>query len=88
MFLSRGSKKRHLEAQIFGGAHFPKRFGKNIGMDNVRLAKKALRYYGIRVVSEDVGGEKGRKVVFNTGTNEVAILKVNQLPTYEWYPYR
>jgi len=88
MFLSRGSKKRHLEAQIFGGAHLPRRFGKNIGMDNVRLARRALRYYGIHVASEDVGGEKGRKVVFNTATNEVAILKVNQLPTYEWYPYR
>ncbi|MBF0450762.1 MAG: chemotaxis protein CheD [Candidatus Magnetomorum sp.] len=88
MFLSQGSKRRHLEAQIFGGAHLPKKFAKNVGMDNVRLARKALRYYGIHVASEDVGGEKGRKVVFNTATNEVAILKVNQIPGYQWYPYK
>jgi len=88
MFLSRGSKRRNLEAQIFGGANLPKRFGRNVGMENVKLARKALRYYGIHVASEDVGGEKGRKVVFNTATNEVAILKVNQIPGYQWYPYK
>jgi chemotaxis protein CheD len=42
---------------------------------------------GIRVVSEDTGGEKGRKIVFNTGTNEVAVLKVDRLRKGDWYPY-
>ncbi|MBW1940051.1 MAG: chemotaxis protein CheD [Deltaproteobacteria bacterium] len=88
MFLALGSKKKHLEAQIFGGAHRPITFSKNMGWENVKLARKALKREGIYIASEDVGGTKGRKVVFNTKTNEVAILKVNDLPDNEWYPYK
>jgi len=88
MFKARGSKRRDLEAQIFGGAHRPKYFTRNIGLENVKLARRALNHFGIRIVSEDIGGEKGRVVVFNTGSNEVAILKVNDIPGYRWYPYK
>jgi len=33
----------------------------------------------ISVISEDVGGEKGRKIVFNSENNEVAVIKVERL---------
>jgi len=88
MFIARGSKSRHLEAQIFGGAHKRGSFSKNVGRENVMIARRILNRYGIRIVSEDIGGEKGRKIVFNSLTNEVAILKVNQIPSFQWYPYR
>ncbi|CAN2040912.1 putative chemoreceptor glutamine deamidase CheD 2 [Candidatus Magnetomoraceae bacterium gMMP-15] len=88
MFFARGSKKKDLEAQIFGGAHRFGFFTKNIGMQNIELARKVLKQQDIRISSEDVGGEKGRKVVFNTSTNEVAILKINELSDKHWYPYK
>ena len=87
MMTENGSKPRHLEAQISGGAHDPEMSGKNIGRENIQMARKLLTRKRIRIVSEDVGGEKGRKVVFNTHTNEVAVIKVEKLRTADWFPY-
>ena len=87
MMKDEGSKKRNLEAQIFGGAHDSNTTFKNIGIENFTVAKKVLAKEHIRIISEDVGGEKGRKIVFNTDTNEVAILKVDKLRKGDWYPY-
>ena len=87
MMTDYGSKPRHLEAQIIGGAYYPKISGKNIGRENIQVARKLLARKRIRIVSEDVGGEKGRKVVFNTHTNEVAVIKVEKLRSADWFPY-
>ncbi|MFP4347348.1 MAG: chemotaxis protein CheD [Thermodesulfobacteriota bacterium] len=87
MMTDHGSKPRHLEAQIIGGAYNPGISGKNIGRENIQVARKLLARKRIRIVSEDVGGEKGRKVVFNTHTNEVAVIKVEKLRTADWFPY-
>ena len=87
MMLEHGSREKHLEAQLFGGAHNPDVSPTDIGRENVRMAQKALRKYRIRIVSEDVGGMMGRKVVFNTGTAELAVIRVNKLRKADWYPY-
>ncbi|MCJ7615365.1 MAG: hypothetical protein MUO43_02390 [Desulfobacterales bacterium] len=41
----------------------------------------------ISIVSEDVGVEKGTKIVFNTDTSEIAVIKVDKLRNKDWYPY-
>lgn len=86
MMLRRGAQPRHMEAQIFGGAHNPQ-FTTDIGRMNVIAAKKILAKALIRVTSEDVGGERGRKLVFNTGTNEALVMRVEKLRTDDWFPY-
>jgi len=87
MMLQQGSKIKHLEAQLFGGAHNSEVSPENIGQKNIRAAKKILAKARVKLVSEDVGGQKGRKIVFNTGNNEVAVLKVDRLRKEDWYPY-
>jgi len=87
MMIYDGSKSKDLEAQIFGGAYNPKISHKDIGRENIIIAKKILEKKRIRVVSEDMGGEKGRKIVVNTSTNEVAAIKVERLRKGDWYPY-
>ncbi len=87
MMLKDGSKIKNLEAQIVGGAVNRELDTENIGVLNVNIAKNILKKKNIRVVSEDVGGEKGRKIVFNTSTNELAILKVDTIRDSDWYPY-
>jgi chemotaxis protein CheD len=79
MMMNEGCKAEHLEAQIFGGAHDPKVSSSDIGSENIKIARKVLAKAHIRVVSEDVGGEKSRKVFFNTVTNEVAVIKSDKL---------
>jgi chemotaxis protein CheD len=87
MMMREGSKAKHLQAQIFGGAHDPRLTLKNVGHENIRVARKILGQAHIRIVSEDVGGEMGRKIIFNTATNEIAIIKVDRLRKADWFPY-
>lgn len=88
IMLAHESRKKDFEAQIFGGAYNPQKKNKDIGRENIEIARKILLKSKISIISEDVGGEKGRKVVFNTSTNEVAVLKVDSLRDIDWYPYR
>jgi chemotaxis protein CheD len=74
MLCEDGSKQKHLKAQIFGGAHNSKISSRNIGVENIRMAKKILCNRKIPLISEDVGGQVGRKVVFRTDINEIAAL--------------
>ncbi len=87
MMLEDGSTSKHLEAQIFGGAHNPDVSQVNIGNENIRVARKILMKEKIVVASEDVGGVKGRKIVFSTHSNEIAVFKVDKLRKSDWYPY-
>ncbi len=88
MMLAVGSKPSHLEAQIIGGAFQPDISPENIGQDNIKVAKKILAGKKVRVVSEDVGGKKGRKIIFNTEANELAVVKVDKLRKGDWFPYK
>lgn len=87
MMKKRGCKSTDLKAQIFGGAFDPQCCEKNVGLDCVNVARKILKQKDIRLVSEDVGGELGRKIVFNTATCELAVIKVDRLRESDWYPY-
>lgn len=79
-----GADPRRLEAQIFGGASHRSLRDGDIGVANVRMAKKTLRKLRIPVVSEDIGGMLARKLVYNTGTNESIVLKVDQIRRSDW----
>ncbi len=87
MMVQDGSKKKHLEAQIFGGAYNREVSSQNVGQENVRVALRVLARHGIRVISEDVGGELGRKIIYDATLNEVAVLKVERLRKGDWHPY-
>ena len=60
----------------------------DIGPQNVQMARKIFQQPGILITSEDVGGGKGRKHIYKTGTNEAVVLKVDRLREEDWYPYR
>lgn len=88
IMLREGSRPNHLVAQILGGAYNGEiSKGRDVGMENVRMARKILLGSGVKVISEDVGGALGRKVVYDTYTNEVAVLKVERLRESDWFPY-
>ncbi len=87
MMADNGSKISKLEAQIFGGAFNTEFSKRDIGKDNFKVARNILSSKKIKIVSEDVGGELGRKIVFNTATYEIGILKVGRLRESDWYPY-
>jgi len=80
-----GSRRRDVVAQVLGGGTPEEVQGEWVGQQNVSIAREILARKGIRIVSEDVGGSVGRKIVFDTGTGEIAVLKVHKLRATDWY---
>ena len=79
-----GCRASDIHAQIIGGASPLQFTSKTGGIDNIKVARKYLHRAGIRIVSEDTGGYMGRKVLFDTATGQVAIIKVQQLRREDW----
>ena len=81
-----GSWSKDLEAHIIGGANYddsPDCPAK----DNIAMAERMLHKFNIRIVSQDVGGKMGRKIMFNPSTGEVVVAKTTQLRESDWYRY-
>ena len=67
--LELGGAKQNLQAKIFGGACVIEAFRRidgHLGSMNVQMAVTLLGSAGILVAAEDVGGQRGRKLVFHT----------------------
>jgi len=80
-----GGKRGSLAAQIIGGGKSLEREDNGLGMHNVDIARRVLRKFGVPVVSEDVGGSLGRKVVYHSGSNETLIYKVERIRASDWF---
>jgi chemotaxis protein CheD len=69
--LQLGASKSNMVAKIFGGANQLKSNIINVGERNILVAKEQMAAFGIRVIYENVGGPEGRRIKYNTGSNEV-----------------
>ncbi|MDR1395238.1 MAG: chemotaxis protein CheD [Deltaproteobacteria bacterium] len=83
-----GSRPQDLEAQIFGGGDISGFDDGRTGSKNIKIARKILKKNGISIVSEDVGGFKGRRLIFHTGTNETLVMKTHRIRRGDYFPYR
>lgn len=64
-----GGRRRNLQAKLFGGACVLPSFQKSgwhLGKQNVQAARLVIEAEGIPLLAEDVEGERGRKLVFQT----------------------
>ncbi len=68
---SLGSEKENLVAKIFGGKEGEHNDTFKIGSRNATYAIDALNDQNISVVAKSVGGNYGRKILFDTSTGEV-----------------
>ncbi len=87
MLREEGAKDKNIKAQIFGGAETEYPECANVARENVNVARRTLNKLKIEIISEDVGGSLGRKIVFNTFKNEAIVYKVGTLRNSDWYPY-
>ena len=73
-----GSQKKDMVAKVFGGASVlnTNECIFNIGERNIDIQYKLLSELGIEVVAKSVGGDKGRKLIFNTETGVVKMKYV------------
>lgn len=74
-----GCRKRNLIAKIAGGASMfnfsDKSMISDIGKRNSEAVKKALKCESVPIISEEIGGNKGRTMIFYSNDGKV-ILKV------------
>jgi chemotaxis protein CheD len=64
-----GGRRRTLQAKLFGGACVLRAFkdgSAHLGQKNVVVARRILIDEGIPIAAEDVEGERGRKLIFQT----------------------
>ena len=88
MFLKEGTDKKNIKAQIFGGASLQQSTEcRKVAKENVGIARSVLGKFKISVISEDVGGNLGRKLLYNAFSNETIVYKVKKLRQNDWYPY-
>jgi len=78
--LSMGSKKENLKAKVFGGGSVIQTSSGllNVGERNIMLAEDMLADENIPIISKDVGGNRGRKLIFCTGTGVVLMRKIQR----------
>lgn len=76
---SRGAFVARMVAKVFGGACVLAAFtgpGKAIGMQNAEAALQFLAAHSIPVRAEQTGGQRGRKLLFHTGTGSAYVKEI------------
>jgi chemotaxis protein CheD len=71
--IERGAKSKNLKAILIGGATIFDNEFNYIGKQNIEMARKILNSLGIKIHFEDVGGRKGRTVVYNAKDYSISI---------------
>jgi len=82
--LKLGSRFEDIAAKLFGGAEIltgmPTNF--QIGRRNARIATEILKEFKIPILVSEMGGNRGRKIIFNTLTGEVEFDYIRQRGYY------
>ena len=74
-----------LDAQIIGGGSVGN-YSRGRAQKVVKVARKVLRKYGVTIVSEDIEGSLGRKIVFDTHSGDILVLKTRNVRGSDWIP--
>ena len=84
LMLESGAQMNNLKAHIIGGGQNPS-LGSFIGTENAATAEKLLKKSKIEILTRDVLGQFGRKVIFNSQSGEILIYKINEIRRDDWY---
>jgi chemotaxis protein CheD len=78
-FIKRGSKRRDLEAKVFGGAAVVDAIHNDVGAQNAAFVIDYLGVEGIRTTAIDLGGWAPRKVYFFVEDGRVLVKYLRHL---------
>ncbi|MEW6520252.1 MAG: chemotaxis protein CheD [Thermodesulfobacteriota bacterium] len=81
-FHTRGIGRDEIEVKVFGGSDMfagPRDSEyKGIGRQNIDMALQTLEQEGLRLAASDVGGPRGRKIIFKSYSGEVFLKRLNR----------
>jgi chemotaxis protein CheD len=88
-FLSQFGKEG-LEITLIGGACYEgsSKHLKDLAQNNIETAREILKTLGIKHWDEDIGGKRARRVLFQTGTGELLVARVDQVRKEDWMFHR
>ena len=78
-----GCTPQSLLAKLFGGSCVLEAFQdteSHLGTKNVGVARKLLLEAGIPIVAEDVGGQRGRRLIFQTDDGTAWVRRLQGVP--------
>ncbi|MEY4064949.1 MAG: hypothetical protein RIR26_1157 [Pseudomonadota bacterium] len=80
-----GASQEHLQAKVYGGARVLENvgLGDSVGRQNIDCALNWLGEKKIPVVSNDIGGTAGRKIILNTFDFSVKVQLLNGIKTVD-----
>ncbi len=81
MFGRYGIKKNDIEVKLFGGSEMLSPFenssrGLTVGKQNILRAQQIIKNEKLNLLASDVGGTRGRKLLFHTHTGEVYLQRL------------
>jgi chemotaxis protein CheD len=76
--LALGARRRSLEIKLFGGGRLLD-ISADIGRYNIEFVRKYLQMEGLRISSEDLGGEHPRKILYFPTSGRVLVKKLLRL---------
>lgn len=80
-FREAGISVHELEIKYFGGADMfegSSQSQNTVGKKNIRMVHSVLHAYHVHAAASDVGGVRGRKIVFDTTTGDVFVRKLRE----------
>ncbi|MEW6521945.1 MAG: chemotaxis protein CheD [Thermodesulfobacteriota bacterium] len=81
-FVKRGIGREEIEVKVFGGSDmFSGPQGheyKGIGNQNIEMALKIIEKEGLKLKASDVGGLRGRKIIFKSYSGEVFLKRLRR----------
>lgn len=82
--LSMGAKREAMEAKVFGGANVVKSMSNSkVGQENSDFVLDFLRREHIRVVAEDLGGERPRRVHYFPRTGQAMVKLLGEVESQQ-----
>ncbi len=84
-----GARRKELQVKLFGGADVlpvnDTRGDKpTVGAMNCQTAMEVLEEEGFTVIASDLGGVRGRRIHFHTGTGEVLVYRIAAWSNRDW----
>jgi chemotaxis protein CheD len=85
LLAARGIRPGEVEVKVFGGADTfgdTRKSGSSLAVAarNIEMAFALLDRSGYRIMAQDVGGARGRKIIFLTSTGEVLLKRLKGDP--------
>jgi chemotaxis protein CheD len=76
-FMQMGVEREEIDVKVFGGSDMfsvkESRSKATVGQQNIAMAIHVLEKQMLRISASDVGGIRGRKIIFSTNTGEVLL---------------